>query len=125
MRRILVDHARAQRAKEARGGSDHRTLLPRHLSFPSGRESVTHVFGTMCYLCLRPLSEEFQFVSRGPARAGRARPLLVNTRDLCIYQTNPGLSAPPLVGLRSKVIEMNAPTHDPEAAKPTYIQFFV
>ena len=65
------------------------------------------------------------FNSSVAARAGRARPLLVNTRDLCIYQTNPGLSAPPLVGLRSKVIEMNAPTHDPEAAKPTYIQFFV
>jgi hypothetical protein len=47
------------------------------------------------------------------------------TRDLRIYQTIPGLSAPPVVGLRNKVIEMNAPTHDPEAAKPTYIQFFV
>jgi len=48
------------------------------------------------------------------------------TRDLRIYQTIPCLSAPAaVVGLRNKVIEMNAPTHDPEAAKPTYIQFFV
>ena len=48
------------------------------------------------------------------------------TRDLRIYQTIPCLSAPAaVVDLRNKVIEMNAPTHDPEAAKPTYIQFFV
>jgi hypothetical protein len=44
---------------------------------------------------------------------------------LILALCDPGLSAPPVVGLRIKVIEMNAPTQDPEAAKPTYIQFFV
>ena len=71
------------------------------------------------------LSVSFRFVGRGPARAEWAGPL-VSTRDLRVYPTIPGLSAPAaVVGLRNKVIEMNAPTHDPEAAKPTYIQFFV
>jgi hypothetical protein len=70
------------------------------------------------------LSAEFQFVSRSPTRAEQAGSL-VSARGLRVYPTSPGLSAPPVVGLRSKVIEMNAPTHDPEAAKPTYIQFFV
>jgi hypothetical protein len=70
------------------------------------------------------LSAQFPFLSRGPARTERAGPL-VNMSDWCLYPTMPGLSAPPVVGLRNKVIEMNAPTHEPEAAKPTYIQFFV
>jgi hypothetical protein len=41
------------------------------------------------------------------------------------HRTSPGPSVPPVVGLRSSVIEMYAPIHDPEAAKQTYIQFFV
>src|ERR1700731_3281408 len=34
----------------------YRTLLPRHRSLPLRGESVTHVSGTMCYLCLRSLT---------------------------------------------------------------------
>src|SRR4029077_14945409 len=34
----------------------HRTLLPGHHSLPKRGESVTHVSGTFCYLCLRPLT---------------------------------------------------------------------
>jgi hypothetical protein len=45
--------------------------------------------------------------------------------DLSCYRTSPGPSVPPVVGLRSSVIEMYAPIHDPEAAKQTYVQFFV
>src|ERR1700678_4342474 len=37
----------------------HRTLLPRHRSLPLRGESVTYVSGTMCYLCLRPLTQFF------------------------------------------------------------------
>jgi len=33
----------------------HGTLLPAHHSLPKRGESVTHVSGTFCYLCLRPL----------------------------------------------------------------------
>src|SRR5215469_14552769 len=35
--------------------SHHRTLLPRHHFLPKRGKSVTHVSGTICYLCLRPL----------------------------------------------------------------------
>ena len=37
-----------------------RTLLPRHFSLPIMGGSVTHVSGTMCYPCLRPLIFEHQ-----------------------------------------------------------------
>ena len=33
----------------------HRTLLPRHPHLPREGESVTHVSGTICHLCLGPL----------------------------------------------------------------------
>src|ERR1700745_4349821 len=35
----------------------HRTLLPRHHPLQKKAGSVTHVSGTFCYLCLRPLTQ--------------------------------------------------------------------
>ena len=34
----------------------YRTLLPRHPHLPRKRNGVTHVSGTICHLCLGPLT---------------------------------------------------------------------
>src|ERR1700683_3375216 len=51
-----------------------RTLLPRHHSLPFTGKSVTYVSGTMCYLCLRPLTH-VSGRSNGPDRTHPSRKL--------------------------------------------------
>jgi hypothetical protein len=41
------------------------------------------------------------------------------------YQKRQGLADPPAVGRLSSVMETYAPIQEPDAAKPTYTQFFV
>src|SRR5437899_3119897 len=48
----------------------NRTLLPRHHSLPLKGKSVTHVSGTNCHPCVRPLTLETRFPSRA-ASPGR------------------------------------------------------
>jgi hypothetical protein len=55
----------------------HRTLPPRHHSLPIQGGSVTHVSGTICYLCLRPLMEirlRFRWYHRATLRRCRWLP---------------------------------------------------
>ena len=40
----------------------HRTLLPRHHFLPKKGKSVTHVSGTICYLCLGSLIIELRAI---------------------------------------------------------------
>src|SRR5450432_283244 len=61
----------------------HRTLLPRHLTSSHKKgKSVTHVSGTICYLCLRSLTfDSAQFTSGASALGWKLR--LAVCPELC------------------------------------------
>src|SRR5262249_9031645 len=57
----------------------YRTLLPRHPHLPQKGNGVTHVSGTICYLCLGPLT----CLARTGVAAGREPPGFRRSAQRC------------------------------------------